>query len=118
MHCDDPPLAVVLPCVYHVIPIWFACQPAVKSTEPSVAPSNTVLLQFAVDVFELIVVVDIAGKLKIENTDIKQIVRICFGLSNKLHVCVCVCVDFCGFQRVVTFFIPFLIPAFYHIMKF
>ena len=39
----------------------------------------------------------------------KQIVPICFWLSNGLDVCVCVCVcvGFCGFQRVDKFFTHF-----------
>jgi len=45
--------------------------------------------------------------IKIVEIIAKQIVPICFGLSNDLSVCVCVCVcvcvEFCGFQRVDKF---------------
>ena len=53
---------------------------------------NGVCLQSALDALD-----DISGSAKLgaEKTKekiAKQIVPICFGLSNRLHVCVCVCV--------------------------
>ena len=49
----------------------------------------------------------LGAEIKIEKIA-KQIVPICFGLSNGLHVCVCVCVGFCGFQPIGLFFCSFL----------
>ena len=50
------------------------------------------------DALDGISVANNGAEIKIEIA--KQIVPICFGFSNRLHVCVCVCVGFCGFQPI------------------
>ena len=60
---------------------------------------NVEFLQSAVDAFDGIPVAKVGAE-KIKEKIAKQIVPICFILSNELLVCVCVCVGFCGFQPI------------------
>ena len=73
----------------------FACQPAWRFDVPEYT-CNGVCLQSAVTAFDGISVANNGAEIKIEIA--KQIVPICFILSNRLHVCVCV--GFCGFQPI------------------
>ena len=98
-----------------MVPIVFGVYIASSAAEPSVV-FNTELLQLAgvgISVGSLSANV---GKIEIRKR--KQIVPICFMLGNKLHVCVCVCVGFCGFQRFVSFFAPSLTQISYQISVF
>ena len=76
----------------------FACQPASRFDVPEYT-CNGEYLQSAVDALDDISVAN-NGAEKIKEKIAKQIVPICFILSNRLHVCVCVCVGFCGFQPI------------------
>ena len=76
--------------LYHRKPISFAVQSACKFDVPEYV-SNGSFLQFAVDALDGISgSAKLGAEIKIEIA--KQIVPICFILSNRLHVCVCVCV--------------------------
>ena len=77
--------------LYQCNAIVFACQSAVKFDVPEYV-SNGTFLQSAVDVPDGISDVANVGAKKIIEKIVKQIVPIRFMLSNKLHVCVCVCV--------------------------
>ena len=80
--------------LYQCNAIVFACQSAVKFDAPEYV-SNGTFLQSAVDVPDGISDVPNVGAEKIIEKIVKQIVPICFMLSNKLHVCVCVWVCVC-----------------------
>ena len=67
----------------------FACQPASRFDVPEYV-CNGLFLQFAVDALDGISGSAKLGAEKTKEKIAKQIVPICFGLSNRLHVCVCV----------------------------
>ena len=98
--CDS--LATVIGVVaslsaYQYKSMWLPVQPAVKFDVP-VYFSSVELSQLALFAFDEIPD-EYDGEIK-ANIDKK--------LSNKLHVCVCVCVGFCGFQPIVLFSLSFL----------
>ena len=90
-----------------MVPIVFGVYIASSAALPSVV-FNTLLLQLAglgISVGSLSAKV---GEINI--IDRKQIVPICFRLGKNLpvYVCVCVCVENCGFQRFRSFSFSFL----------
>ena len=89
--CDvDGTFCISLSSLYQCNVIMFASQFASKFDVPEYV-LNVEFLQSAVDTFDGIPVAN-KGAEKIKEKIVKQIVPICFILSNGLHVCVCVCV--------------------------